>query len=551
MTAHSQFPSKAHGAAGGVVVVGAGLAGLFTALKLAPLPVTVVAGAHLGEGASSLWAQAGIAVALAEGDTPEAHAADTIRAGAGIVEEKIALLMAREARERIEDLLRYGVPFDKDLEGHWALGREAAHGRNRILHVKGDTAGRAIMAALFEAVRRTPSISVLEGYAACDLTLKDGRVAGVELAATSPDILPSRLVLPASAVVLATGGAGQIFAITTNPREARGEGIAIAARAGAVIADAEFVQFHPTAINIGRDPAPLATEALRGEGALLVNVHGERFMRAVHEDAELGPRDVVARAVYREVASGRGAFLDCRPLGAKLAEHFPTVFAACRAAGIDPTHEPIPVAPAAHYHMGGILTDARGRSTVDGLWACGEVASTGAHGANRLASNSLLEAVVFGARVACDIASSLPPTSPQTAGPSDAQDFAPAAPGGDSEGAEQRLRLTMAAEVGVIRDERSLLKAMATIGALEQEAKGDRRLANMLTTAKLITAAALERKESRGAHFRSDHPTQDERLAKRSFLTLAQAEAVARQARETLEPARRLHAASGRAALHA
>jgi len=551
MTSHSQFPSIRQSGTSDVVVVGAGLAGLFTALKLAPVPVTVVAGAHLGEGASSLWAQAGIAAALAEGDTPEAHAADTIRAGAGIVDEKIALLMAREARERIEDLLRYGVPFDKDLEGHWALGREAAHGRNRILHVKGDTAGRAIMAALFEAVRRTPSITVLEGYAACDLKLKDGRVAGVELAATSPDIVPPRLVLPASAVVLATGGAGQIFAITTNPREARGEGIAIAARAGAVIADAEFVQFHPTAINIGRDPAPLATEALRGEGALLINARGERFMRALHEDAELAPRDVVARGVYREVASGRGAFLDCRALGTDLAERFPTVFAACRAEGIDPLREPIPVAQAAHYHMGGILTDARGRSTVDGLWACGEVASTGAHGANRLASNSLLEAAVFGARVAGDIASSSLPTIPKATAPREAQASAAAGLGAKSEAAEQRLRLTMATEVGVIRDEGSLRSALATIDALEQETKDDRRLANMLTTAKLITAAALERKESRGAHFRSDYPTPDERLARRSFLTLAQAEAIAREARETLEPARRRHAAFGRAALHA
>ncbi len=416
MTSHSQFPSKGQSGTSGVVVVGAGLAGLFTALKLAPVPVTVVSAARFGEGASSLWAQAGIAAAIAEGDSPEAHAADTIRAGAGIVDPKIAHLLAGEARDRIADLLRYGVPFDKDLEGHFSLGREAAHGKNRILHVKGDTAGRAIMHALTAAVRQTPSITVLEGFAARDLVLRDGRIQGVELAPADDRPSARGFVLPASAVVLATGGAGQIFAITTNPREARGEGIAIAARAGAMIADAEFVQFHPTAINIGRDPAPLATEALRGEGALLINARGERFMRAVHEDAELGPRDVVARAVYREVASGRGAFLDCRPLGTKLAEHFPTVFAACRAAGIDPLREPIPVAPAAHYHMGGILTDARGRSTVDGLWACGEVASTGAHGANRLASNSLLEAVVFGARVAGDIASSSLPTIPKTDG---------------------------------------------------------------------------------------------------------------------------------------
>jgi L-aspartate oxidase len=534
MSAKHKSVSAARDAGGGVVIVGAGLAGLFTALKLAPLPVTVVSAARFGEGASSLWAQAGIAAAVAEGDSPEAHATDTIRASAGIVDEKIAHLLANEARDRIEDLLSYGVPFDKDLEGHFSLGREAAHGRNRILHVKGDTAGRAIMHALFAAVRATPSITVLEGYAARDLVVRDGRIAGIELAYVNG--VSRTLILPASVVVLATGGAGQIYAITTNPREARGEGIAIAARAGAAIADAEFVQFHPTAINIGRDPAPLATEALRGEGALLINARGERFMRAVHEDAELAPRDVVARAVYREVMSGRGAFLDCRPLGAKLAPHFPTVFAACRSASIDPAREPIPVAPAAHYHMGGILTDAQGRTTVDGLWACGEVASTGAHGANRLASNSLLEAVVFGARVANDIASSPSATNVEVVQPSETTTVAA---GGENEPGEQRLRRTMAAEVGVIRDAASLAKALLTIGVIENEARGDRRLANMLTTAKLITSAAYKRKESRGAHFRSDYPTPDEKLAVRSFLTLAKAEEIAREAAEMRTPARR------------
>jgi len=525
-----------HGHATGddIVVVGAGLAGLFTALKLAPLPVTVISPARFGEGASSVWAQAGIAAAVAEGDTAEEHAADTIQAGAGIVDEKVALLLAEEARERIEDLLRYGVPFDKDLEGRFSLSREAAHGRNRILHVKGDTAGRAIMGAITEAARATPSITVLEGLTARDLVVRNGRVQGISLASVNGESGAEGLVLPARAVVLATGGAGQVYAITTNPKEARGEGIAIAARAGAVIADAEFVQFHPTAIDIGRDPAPLATEALRGEGALLINGKGERFMRAVHEDAELGPRDVVARAVYREVMGGRGAFLDCRPLGPALLGHFPTVVAACRSAGIDPASEPIPVAPAAHYHMGGILTDAQGRTTVDGLWACGEVTSTGAHGANRLASNSLLEAVVFGARVARDIGNVLPPVPSRqiTAEPSSESAQA------HDEATEHTLRQTMSAGVGVIRDAETLTGALATIVALERESKGYRRLANMLTTAKMIAAAALLRKESRGAHFRSDYPAPDETQAKRSFLTLAQTNEIAREAAGVASPPR-------------
>ena len=426
------------------------------------------------------------------------------------------------------------MPFDKDLEGKLALGREAAHRSHRILHVKGDTAGRAIMNAITEAARATPSISVIEGFTARDLVVRNGRVQGIALAPAADEASIEGLILPARAIVLATGGAGQIYAITTNPREARGEGVAIAARAGAVIADAEFVQFHPTAIDIGRDPAPLATEALRGEGALLVNGKGERFMRAVHQDAELAPRDVVARAVYREAMSGRGAFLDCRPLGPALIGRFPTVVASCRSAGIDPARQPIPIAPAAHYHMGGILTDALGRTTVDGLWACGEVTSTGAHGANRLASNSLLEAVVFGARVASDIARALPPL------PSRRITFEASQEGRQphNEAAVRLLRQTMTAEAGVIRDAASLGKALSTIVALERENRGDRRLGNMLTTAKLIAAAALIRAESRGAHFRSDYPAPDEAQAKRSYFTLARANEIARATAGVANPPR-------------
>src|SRR5690349_18040537 len=444
-----------------VVIVGGGLAGLFCALKLAPRPVTLISAAPLGEGASSAWAQGGIAAAVSEGNSAEAHAADTVAVGGGIVDEEVALSLAREAGARIDDLLHYGVPFDRDLEGRLAVGREAAHSARRIVHVRGDMAGKAIVSALIEAVRRTPSIRIIEGLVAESLLTEDGAVTGLQLR-KAHDTAARPVLLASRAIVLATGGIGHLYAVTTNPREASGLGLALAARAGAVIADPEFVQFHPTAIMVGRDPAPLATEALRGEGATLINNSGERFMQAIHPLAELAPRDIVARGVFAEIAAGRGAFLDAREaLGARFAEKFPTVYASCLAAGIDPAIQPIPVAPAAHYHMGGIAVDARGRTSLRGLWAGGEVSSTGAHGANRLASNSLLEAVVYAARIAEDIANqqieapaSLPSALavPRNCAPSPL--------------AEKNLRALMSSHVGVIRDGESLedaLRAFALI----------------------------------------------------------------------------------------
>jgi L-aspartate oxidase len=513
-----------------VVIVGGGLAGLFCALKLAPRPVTVISAAPLGQGASTAWAQGGIAAAVADGDSAEAHAADTIAVGAGLVDEKIALGLAREAGARIHDLLRYGVPFDRDLEGRLAVAREAAHSARRIVHVRGDMAGKAIMSALIEAVRRTPSIRVIEGYAAEALLTEDDAVVGLQLRNVD-DAIAKPVTVASRAVVLATGGIGHLFAVTTNPIEASGLGLAIAARAGAVIADPEFVQFHPTAIMIGRDPAPLATEALRGEGATLINDRGERFMQARHPLAELAPRDIVARGVFAEIAAGHGAFLDAtKALGAHFADKFPTVHASCLSAGIDPARQPIPVAPAAHYHMGGIAVDAHGRTSLKGLWAGGEVSCTGAHGANRLASNSLLEAVVYAARIAEDIDGSTIPAHAHSLELSITPRNCAMPPL-----SEQNLRTMMTSHVGVIRDGDRLAEAVRTFAAIERDT-GNIALRNMATSALLVATSAWSRRESRGAHYRIDYPIEKSALAHRTMTTLVAARDIAASLSERAPP---------------
>src|SRR5215472_2898328 len=501
----------------GALILGAGVAGLFTALKLAPFPALVLAGTRPGVSGSSAWAQGGIAAAVGDGDTPEAHAADTIAAGAGLCDPAIVSLVARDAPARIEDLLSFGAPFDRRTDGKLSLGREAAHSANRIVHIKGDRAGAEITRTLAERAAETPSITLLEGYHAVEVALEDGRVTGLYARyGTGPQ---TRLVLfRAPAVIFATGGLGSLFAVTTNPREARGEGLGMAARAGAVVADPEFVQFHPTAIAVGRDPAPLATEALRGEGGLLVDESGHRFMPAVHKAAELAPRDVVARAIHRELAAGRKVFLDCTTaVGQKFAERFPTVFDACRAAGINPASDPIPVAPAAHYHMGGIATDSRARASLEGLWAVGECASTGLHGANRLASNSLLEAIVFGARAAEDVRSTIRECAGRGVPAAPERFAAPSPP--------HVLRDAMTRFVGLERDASGLKEALLVIDQVERVGGGEPALLNMTASAKLVAAAALRRTESRGGHYRTDAP-QTAAIAQRTFLMLADAEAI-------------------------
>lgn len=496
----------------GALILGAGLAGLFTALKLAPFPSLILCGARPGTTGSSVWAQGGIAAAVAPGDTWQAHAADTIAAGAGLCDPKIVRLVAQEAAARVADLVACGAPFDRDAAGALAVAREAAHSAARVVHVSGDRAGLEITRAIAHAALAAPSVTVMEGFHAIELAAEGGRVTGLFARyGTGPD---TKLILfRAPAIVFATGGLSALYAVTTNPPESRGEGLGMAARAGARIADPEFVQFHPTALAVDRDPAPLATEALRGEGAVLVDETGRRFMPGVHPAAELAPRDVVARAIHREIARGRRVFLDCtRAVGDKFPARFPTVYASCIEAGIDPVTAPIPVAPAAHYHMGGIATDANGRTSLEGFWAVGECASTGLHGANRLASNSLLETIVFGARAAEDIKSRVT-TGRASGNPPAPTRFLAVPP-------PKMLRDAMTRYVGLERDQAGLEKALAIIAAVERAANGEPSLLNMVVAARLVATAALERRESRGGHFRSDHPQTDE-VPKRTFMTLA------------------------------
>ncbi|PHY18366.1 L-aspartate oxidase [Caulobacter sp. BP25] len=501
----------------GPVILGAGLAGLSAALAAGK--ALVLSPTPLATGCSSAWAQGGMAAALSDEDSPELHAADTIAAGAGLCDPKAVALLTREGPQAVRDLAALGAPFDrkapKDGEsGAFVLSLEAAHAKARVARVGGDGAGAAIMAAVIATVRATPSIEIRENARARRL-LQDatGRVVGV-LAQIDGALVEIR----SPAVILATGGVGGLYAVTTTPAEVRGEGLGLAALAGATIADPEFVQFHPTAIDIGKDPAPLATEALRGEGAILRNTDGKAFMADYHPAKELAPRDVVARALHAERAAGRGAFLDAtQAVGAHFPHEFPAVFEACQSAGIDPRREMIPVTPAVHYHMGGVATDLDGRASLPGLYAAGECASTGVQGANRLASNSLLEAAVFGARAGrAAAAEAVHGGEPASLEP------LPDLP----EAALQILRKAMSRDAGVIRDASGLARLLDQIEALEP-AYGP---CPTIVAARLIVEAALARQESRGGHYRTDFPATAQPV--RTFVTLTSADAAVRYAAE-------------------
>ena len=493
------------------VIIGAEIAGLMTALRLAPEPVVLLSKGSLGADSSSAWAQGGLAASVGEDDDPAFHLADTLAAGDGLCDREIAQRIAQEAPAAIGALSRLGVRFDRRADGALALGLEAAHSRRRIVHAAGDGTGREIMDALAEAVRRMPSITVLEGFEARRLLVEDGRLAGVLAAAArgAASFVTDR-------AVIATGGIGGLFDRSTNPGGCFGQGLALAAGAGAALADLEFIQFHPTALAGSLRPAPLVSEAVRGEGAVLVDESGRRFL-ADEPGAELAPRDAVARGVWRHLAEGHEVFLDARlKPGARFAERFPAIAAACRAAGVDPARQPIPIRPAAHYHMGGIAVDATGRSSVPGLWACGEAACTGLHGANRLASNSLIEALVCASWVAESVAGAAP-SAGRVKRPH--EPLPPPAPN------PSPIRDTLSRGLGVLREEGGL---RTTIAGLLPFASGCGPASDPARVGLMIAVAALHRRESRGAHWRTDFSSRDA-LAKRSTLRLEDALAAARE----------------------
>ncbi|MFC8230461.1 L-aspartate oxidase [Streptomyces sp. NPDC057287] len=526
-----------------VVVVGSGVAGLTTALRCAAagLATVVVTKARLDDG-STRWAQGGIAAALGEGDTPEQHLDDTLVAGVGLCDEAAVRALVTEGPDAVRRLIDTGAHFDTTDTGAIALTREGGHHRRRIAHAGGDATGAEISRALVEAVR-SAALRIIENALVLDLlTDGEGRAEGVTLHVMGEGQHDGVGAVHAPAVVLATGGMGQVFSATTNPPVSTGDGVALALRAGAEVSDLEFVQFHPTVLFLGADSEgqqPLVSEAVRGEGAHLVDASGTRFMLGQHELAELAPRDIVAKAITRQMhlQGTEHMYLDGRHFGAEMWEQrFPTILAACRTHGIDPVTQPIPVAPAAHYASGGVRTDLSGRTTVPGLYACGEVACTGVHGANRLASNSLLEGLVFAERIAADIIGTTGGTgAPSGATPRSSRPVVD--PAGthtvplltaESRTAIQRI---MTRGAGVVRSADSLAAAAEELDALRQAAAAEEdgpkdavpgveawEATNLLLVSRVLVAAAREREETRGCHWREDRPDRDDAAWRRHLV---------------------------------
>ncbi len=480
------------------LVVGSGVAGLHAAWRASEHGEVLLLTKRSLFDSATAYAQGGIAAALGAGDSPALHRQDTLAAGAALCDAAAVQVLVEEGPARVRELQTAGAHFDLDPSGKLELGREAAHSKNRIVHAHGDQTGAEVARTLVARVRETKRIRVLERARVLELVVRRGTCFGVRasIAGRATEII-------ADATVLATGGCGQVYRYTTNPVVATGDGFAIAHRAGVTLADMEFVQFHPTALDTPENPLALISEAVRGEGAFLVNSRGVRFMRGRHRLAELAPRDVVARAIFRERRTGP-VFLDARKLGDRFAQRFPGILALCQSRGIDPRTDLIPVTPAAHYMMGGVVTDLRGRSSANRLYAVGEVARTGVHGANRLASNSLLEGLVFAERVARDLAKikplpSIPPKKKWTVPPLPDR--------GAAQVAADDIRDVMWANAGIARTARGLRTALTELGEIGARLPpGATEELNMLQTSELIVEAALLRKESRGGHYRTDFP---------------------------------------------
>jgi L-aspartate oxidase len=498
-----------------VLVVGSGIAGLTAALHLREqgLHVTVVTKVNIDDG-STRWAQGGIAAVLDPLDTPDAHANDTEIAGVGLCDPAAVRVLVEEGPARVRELMRLGAAFDRNPDGSLMLTREGGHRADRIVHAGGDATGAEVQRALHQAVRRDPWIRRVEHALVLDLLCaSDGRACGLTLHVLGEGSEDGVGAVLSRAVVLATGGMGQVYSSTTNPAVSTGDGVALALRAGAVVTDVEFVQFHPTSFvtaSVTSVQRPLISEALRGEGAHLVDETGKRFMVGQHELAELAPRDVVAKGIHRVLRS-TGAdhvYLDARHLGAQfLEQRFPTIVASTRAAGVDPATELIPVAPAAHYASGGVRTDLHGRTSIPGLYACGEVACTGVHGANRLASNSLLEGLVFARRIADEIARDLPAqTDPVQGAGRPAWVAAPAIRG--------ELQRAMTRGAGVLRSADSLAATAKELSRLAEHRATPHNAAweatNLLTVASALVASAQTRRETRGCHWREDYPVAED-----------------------------------------
>ena len=453
-----------------------------------------------------MWAQGGIAAAVGINDSVKSHIEDTVATAKGLADENVIVKVINEAKNIINDLESFGVNFDKNDDGSFDLGLEAAHSSNRIVRSKGDSSGIEIMRGLIEKVHDSNNITVLENVSIDSIMSENNTIHGVIGRLAQDNIPDNHVIIECSNVVLATGGLGGIFANTTNPRSSYGEGIALAAQAGAVLTDMEFIQFHPTGLDFGMDPTPLATEAIRGDGAYLVNQNEERFMLGVHPENELAPRDLVAQNLFKQIEQGNSVFLDCRKVSNEFETKYPQVASYCQAAGLNPKIDLLPILPVAHYHIGGVKTDLEGKTSIEGLWCCGEVAATGIHGANRLASNSLLESMVFGRIVAKNI-NSLPIKRVSKINP----DFIRM----HKEKTKNRirakkyiwqLRSSMMRNIGIVRNHSSIVRGLHDILKIERESKGlSAKLNDMILVSKFIIIGAYLRKESRGCHLRSDY----------------------------------------------